>query len=183
MAIEAKEKRKEEARKYYLKHKEKVKAKAREYYHANREKIQAYREENKDHRLEKKKEYYDKNSEKIAAYGKTYRESNSERITSYKKNYMAGYYAENRSEFIARNKGRQSAQLAATPMWADSEKIKEFYFAADFLGMVTGEWYHVDHIVPLRSKHVCGLHTGSNLQVILASDNLRKGNWRWPDMP
>lgn len=41
---------------------------------------------------------------------------------------------------------------------------------------VTGIKWSVDHIVPLRYKHACGLHNGYNLQVVPASWNSKKGN-------
>jgi hypothetical protein len=99
------------------------------------------------------------------------------------KRRSAEWTASNKAKVNAKTARRKSAEIKATPGWANHEKIEEFYFAADFLGMVTGEWHHVDHIVPLQSKLVCGLHTEQNLQVLPASDNLRKSNRHWPDMP
>jgi len=83
---------------------------------------------------------------------------------------------------------RIATQLRAVPPWADLEMVAKAYEAADFLMMVTGDWYEVDHIVPLRGaigrkQVVCGLHVSDNLQVLPMSENRRKSNVLWPAMP
>jgi hypothetical protein len=78
---------------------------------------------------------------------------------------------------------RRAAKLNATPTWADKNLIEEFYLAADFLGMVTGIWHHVDHVVPIQGETVCGLHWEGNLQVLTGPENCSKSNRYWPDMP
>ena len=78
---------------------------------------------------------------------------------------------------------RIATKLNATPKWANKFFIEEIYDLAQRRTKVMGYPWHVDHIVPLRSKIVCGLHVENNLQVIPANLNQSKNNRHWPDMP
>lgn len=76
---------------------------------------------------------------------------------------------------------RHAAKLKATPPWVDKDAIKEFYIEARARSERTGRAHHVDHIVPLRGKTVCGLHVPANLQVLEAEPNKRKSNRLLPE--
>lgn len=153
------------------------------YEQSNREAIAArkadYYKKNAARIREVQAIYQQQNAEKIVARVQAYREANREQIRYTK----SAWSSRNRHRVLIYAARRRAAKLRATPPWAQEEKVAEFYFAADFLGMVTGEWYHVDHIVPIQSKVVCGLHCETNLQVIPGLENQTKGNRYWPDMP
>ena len=83
----------------------------------------------------------------------------------------------------AKAKRRQVVKMNAVPQWADKEKVDWFYAEAQKISLETGMRYDVDHIVPLQSKHVCGLHCEHNLQLLPQAENRRKWNKHWPDMP
>ena len=77
---------------------------------------------------------------------------------------------------------RRAVQRSAHPVWANDFFIGEIYDLAFRRTAITGIPHEVDHIVPLISRRVCGLHVESNLRVIPARDNAVKGNRHWPEM-
>ena len=64
---------------------------------------------------------------------------------------------------------REERVRIASPPWADRRVISEF-----FMNRPPGT--HLDHIIPLRGKNVCGLHVTANLQYLPAQENLLKSN-------
>jgi hypothetical protein len=81
------------------------------------------------------------------------------------------------------NNRRRASKLNATPTWANNLQIISIYQESTRLTKETRVKHHVDHIVPLQSKLVCGLHCEANLQILPAIENHRKSNLFWPDMP
>lgn len=71
---------------------------------------------------------------------------------------------------------RHAAKLRATPSWSEADDIANLYELARTLSLATGFEHHVDHIVPLKGRTVCGLHVLANLRVITAEQNKRKSN-------
>lgn len=137
------------------------------------------------------------NPEKAKAREMRYRESHRKEIARrtrewYRKNKKRSRktvsdWCKRNPQFGARRMAQYRAtQANATPAWANQFFIEEIYdLAKRRTKLKTGgvEKWSVDHIVPLKSPIVCGLHVHNNLQVIPAVKNSEKGNRHWPDMP
>lgn len=131
------------------------KAKKLDLYRAKR---RERRKANADEENRKRRDDYKRNAEKQRILDKRRRESNQ-------------------SHYRLKVASRRAMRLKATPAWADLLAMQEIYQKASDLG------WHVDHIVPLQSKLVCGLHCEANLQVLSPEENRAKSNRWWPDMP
>jgi len=76
---------------------------------------------------------------------------------------------------------RKTNSRRAMPGWVGFEekaKIKQAYDEARHLSEVMGTQYEVDHIYPINSDWVCGLHTIKNLHVCTSEYNNWKSNKR-----
>ena len=123
------------------------------------------------------KQYYAKNADAIKAVVAEYRIKNPEKTKLAKQKAVAKkkiQYQQRKNAILAKYR---ASKLQATPLWFEKEKIKVLYQKAKLWG------FEVDHIVPLKSKNVCGLHCWSNLQLLDPMVNVTKGNRHWPDMP
>ena len=137
------------------------------WYQRNKERLRLMREQrhsvNKDIRRKALATYKARNPSVIRAIQTRWRKKNS------------AYHAAKCAE-------RHARKLQATPKWAIKFFIEEAYRLAALRTKIFGFRWHVDHIVPLQSKIVCGLHTHHNIQVIPGRDNQSKNNRRWPGM-
>jgi hypothetical protein len=138
---------------HYIKHREEILKRTAEYKAANKD---AVRERNRAHRRA--------NLGRFVQHSRAWQKRNPEKVT-------------------ALVSLRKAKRLRATPSWANPFFIAEAYDLAQRRSKATGFKWHVDHVVPLQSPLVCGLHVENNLQVIPASVNHAKGNRHWPDMP
>lgn len=82
-------------------------------------------------------------------------------------------------QIAAYEAARRALKMQRTPGWLtdiDKERIQNEYKLAALQTKITGEKWHVDHIVPLQGKLVSGLHVPSNLMAMRGKDNISKHN-------
>jgi hypothetical protein len=116
--------------------------------------------------------YYEKNKEAVKARANA---RPKDEINQYRKKHK-----ENNPEYYkSLTSVRKRRHRNATPKWINTGQklaMRHLYLQAMELTKLTGERYVVDHIVPLISDEVCGLHVPWNLRVITQEENLRKSN-------
>src|SRR3954465_9649951 len=145
----------------------------RAYYHRNRERLRLQCKERMDanrerYRANQRKRMAEDDAlrERRNAYVRQWRADNPER--SKASNLI--WKTRNRERWFAALRQRYSRIRQATPAWADRKAILDIYEDAKR----RGPDFHVDHIVPLKSRWVCGLHTPDNLRITTRTENQRK---------
>lgn len=148
----------------------------KDYYKVNLEQIKKankkYYLENKEIKKAKQREYTCKNKEEIARKNKERYLLNCETIKLKAKQYRDN----NKSKIRALNAKHRADKKQATPQWFNKEEVKYIYEIAKEKNL------EVDHMVPLNSRFVCGLHVQDNLRCISKELNRMKRNIYWPDM-
>ena len=162
------ERRRQTTREYHARNAASINAKSAKWYAENKEKARKTREM-----------WRERNFDKWRADVAKYQAENKDRLAAAHKIWVE----RNRAAVSAKQARRNAAMKAATPPWVDLERIQQFYMDVAVMRIATGVAYEVDHIVPIQSKIVCGLHCEANLQVLTAEENKLKHNSFWPDMP
>lgn len=159
-------------------------------------KSRKWAEANRERHAAQSKAWDAANPEKRKAVNTRWREANPDRMQAARRSwkaanpgansspeYLAAWRAANKARIAVYDRLRRHSLKQAFPAWADLDPINALYEQSARLSAITGTAHQVDHIVPLKSPLVCGLHVAHNLQILPAADNLRKGNRYWPGMP
>lgn len=169
------------------KHRAYQNAKQAEYYAQNPEKYKArtasIRERDRAKTNAMVKASREKNPEYMPAYLAAYYEANKDKIKESVKARAERLREELKPGNCERVMRRNARKIQASPGWANVAAMQSIYSRAALITKETGIPHHVDHIVPLQSKKVCGLHVEHNLQILPRKENQEKSNRWWPDAP
>lgn len=140
-----------------MEHHDLVRQENRDWYVRNREK-----------KIASTAAWHANNRERVADLNSAWRLENKERKYATRNRWRTETGAGNADKAL-----RRAAELQASPPWLTKEhkrEIRKLYKLGREMGL------HVDHVVPLRGKQVCGLHVPWNLQLLAPVENMQKHN-------
>ena len=130
-----------------------------------------YRSAHKEEAKAYNKKWVAQNRTKSNAIKRRWADNNKDYINKWYREYNA-----RTGKGAADAAKRRAAIRQAIPIWVDMEIVEDFYSEAKYHQM------DIDHMVPLISEKVCGLHWEGNMQLLIPKENSSKGNKYWPDM-
>lgn len=138
---------------------------------------------NREYKLQWRKDYIKNNPEKMQKARVRWRLANPEKYKEFSRRGSKRARLNGRAALY--DAKRRAAYLQAIPKWyeLEQEAILSIYAECKQINLTSDVKHAVDHIVPLQSPLVCGLHTLANLRIITFSENSAKLNRHWPDMP
>ena len=139
-----------------------------DYHKKTAQGIAWYQQNKNTHNATGRKQYW-QNSEQRKNKWKQWRADNLEHDLKRNQNY-----AQKNKDVVRRKAARRRAnKKTQTPAWADLQQINYVYRSCP-------DGHHVDHIYPLKSDYMCGLHVETNLQILSEFENMVKSNRTWP---
>jgi hypothetical protein len=151
---------------------ERIKASRAQYYENNKEavklRVAEYRKENKETVKACNIRWCGANKDKTNIAATQWRLRNPTHGAQWRKN---------NPDKVANNVSDRKFKLErATPLWSEAEEIKLVYLKRDEYKKLYGILFEVDHIIPIDSDYVCGLHVLANLQLLDKPLNSGKRN-------
>ena len=134
--------------KYRINNIEKCNLLVKDWRDKNRNKINDYLAKTKDHRSERDKHYHQT-------------KGRFNKIINPVSNRLSRH-------------NRRIVEKRSRPVWNNEFYMREAFELAILREDILGIKYHVDHIIPLRSKICSGLHAHTNLAVVPGILNIRK---------
>jgi hypothetical protein len=96
-----------------------------------------------------------------------YNTSDTRRIKN--REQQKDFYYNNPHYYNEKTARYRAQKIKACPIWVSLQELQAIYDNKP-------EGCHVDHIVPLQGKYVCGLHVPWNLQYLTPTENRKKKN-------
>ena len=150
-----------------------------------------WRQQNPELVIKSNKENHEKNKEKINTKKRLQRQANPtarkntdakwrNKNKNKRREQLKKWRINNKHKVRAYTTKRRAVKKRAVPKWASQLEINKIYQEAVRLTKTIKIEYQVDHIYPLTSKFLCGLHVETNLQILTKKENSIKGNRSWP---